>query len=282
MSIFGFGRKWTLHPAWKFDSGGTIWRIHPTDSEHIVGEVRDLEKKKTTFFSIDCQSGDVRWEKRSFVDDWWVGLECVGDGKVFLHGFVVPDLPGHMKIIAADLATGKELWENSDLTFDHIESGKVIAYRGSTGSRTFFALHSSSGDVIDSWNETGQAEGSVRKETAPLFKDIIFPEMNRDFGDHPALLQLAKDRDPGSAFETLEVPPILVVSYCARRGDQEFRQELQVYNSRIDSFVYQDIQNDNTAGFTPDSFYAQNRMLYYVKERRNLIAVRLISSEERL
>ena len=282
MSIFGFGRKGTLTPAWKFDSGGTIWRIHPTDSKHIVGEVRDLEKKKTTFFSIACQSGDVCWEKKSFVDDWWVGVEGVVDGKVFLHGFLVPDLPGHNKIIAADLATGKEVWENSDLTFDHLEGGRIIAYRGSTGSRTFFALNSSSGDVIDSWNETEQAEGSTRKETAPLFQDIIFPEMNREFGGHPALLQLAKDRDPGSAFETIDVPPFLVVSYGAGRGDQEFRQELQVYNSRISSFVYHDIQNDNAAGFTPDSFFVQDQTLYYVKQRRNLVAVRLISSEERL
>src|SRR5215510_2177296 len=116
MSILG-GRKGRLTPAWKFDSGGTIWRIHPTDSENIIGEVRDLERKKTTFFCIDRYSGEVRWEKRSFVDDWWVGVETVRNGKVFLHGYVVPDLPGHKSIIAVDITTGNKVWENEDLTF---------------------------------------------------------------------------------------------------------------------------------------------------------------------
>src|SRR5450759_102613 len=110
MNISSLFQKKQLKPAWSYTTEGVLWRLLFSETNFIVGEDRDTEKKEVSFFCLNASNGDVLWKDISFAEPWWIGIEGIVHGKVFLHGFKKPDMPEHGRIIAVDLGTGRELW----------------------------------------------------------------------------------------------------------------------------------------------------------------------------
>lgn len=111
--LFSFPRK--LSPAWIYAPGAAIWRMLPTSEGYLVGESRDDGKKQVRFFCLELETGRRLWENVSVAEDWWVGIEAVHGGMLFLHMFARPDMPEHAGIVALDLTTGTVLWNMTHL-----------------------------------------------------------------------------------------------------------------------------------------------------------------------
>jgi len=94
-----------------------------------VGEARDQDQKLVSFFALNAQSGVPLWRDLRLDEPWWAGIEAASDGVVLLHRFATPDMPQHKGILALDLKSGAQLWENRDVTFWFIRDGSVVAHR---------------------------------------------------------------------------------------------------------------------------------------------------------
>jgi len=126
LNSFSFFSKKSLKPSWSYSPQGIIWRILVGKRDHIVGECRDNEQKKATFFCLNGISGQPLWENKGMNEPWWVGIEAVHQDVVLVHGFEQPDMPGHRGIEAWKLETGEELWRNEETTY-----GKLLAFNDS-------------------------------------------------------------------------------------------------------------------------------------------------------
>src|SRR3989304_2231091 len=112
MKLFSLFKAGKIRPAWQYKTDGQLWRILFSESARIVGEDRNEEKKEVTFFCLDEMSGEVLWNRVRLKEHWWIGIETLYDGIVYLHEYVKPDLPQHHKIIALDLESGERPWRD--------------------------------------------------------------------------------------------------------------------------------------------------------------------------
>ena len=87
MSLFGFLKDQKLKPTWEYKVDGLIWRVIPAESGKIVGEVRNVTKKATSFFCLNQMTGEVFWEDLKFGERWWIGIEAIHKDVILLHGF---------------------------------------------------------------------------------------------------------------------------------------------------------------------------------------------------
>jgi len=240
-----------------------------------VGEARDLERKKTRFFCIDRNTGEVLWEDQSFGEDWWIGIEAVTGNRMFLHGFAVPDLPAHQKIIAVELSTGEQLWENPDLSFETFVEEKILASQGAHGAKTFFFLNPASGAILE-----GGASRTISEATRPTLVavDALFPEMIQEHDEaRLPFRSLLASRKCTGPFEMAQVHGYTILSFCVARDEDAAarRQEIEVLKTDGYSSEFRDVINETTSVFTPESFFTQGSMLYYVKQRSILTGVHL-------
>jgi hypothetical protein len=101
-----------------YSPGGTVWRVHPAVNGRLVGELRDTENRRVSFFAIAFPEGKPLWEGFTVDEQWWNGIDRVEGDLLFIHGFVSPDMPMHRGITVVDIPTGKQLWSQPLWTLD--------------------------------------------------------------------------------------------------------------------------------------------------------------------
>src|SRR5258707_14789953 len=98
--------------AWQYTTKGNLWRLFPSASGHIVLEDRNVERKEVSFACLDHQTGKVFWADVQFQERWWISIDSICSGVLFLHEYASPDMPDHKKIYAVDLSSGVLIWSN--------------------------------------------------------------------------------------------------------------------------------------------------------------------------
>jgi hypothetical protein len=272
--------KRKIRPAWRYTPGGILWRVFPSHPDVLVGEERDVNRKETTFFCLGRRTGKPHWEKRSFGEKWWIGIESVGPDVVYLHRFVQPDMPGHRGIIAVDLRTGEELWREEDLTLERMSATGVIASRMTLNGREEIALDTRTGNRF-----AAKSSGNGVDIQPMVEADIDFPDLaDGPLAGYPDLLPFHDVIPPlevrEGPLEFLQVGSNVVMSYHERGAstgpaDNTFRHLLLVGDRASGVILFRDTVAANATGIVPDSFFVQDGMLFYVRERKSLIALAL-------
>jgi len=277
---FELFRKGRIKPTWRYRAKRRIWRILPTDDGWMVGEDRDIAGKITTFFCLNRHTGKVFWEGREFGETWWIGMETVFDGILLLHGYAVPDMPWHKKIIAVGLSSGEKLWENVDLCFEFVDKSRIIASSGAEGMKTFVALDPDTGAIVEKLGPVDW-ESAKQEDTT-----IIFPRVFSDADANPpnSLLDHLASKSCAGSVEYITSGAFTVLGYCVQNAQGTpglpFRQEVEVCRNADFSVAYFDVVYESTSGMIPDSFLVQDDMLYYIRENTVLTAVQLPKSEQ--
>ena len=263
-----FARKRSLTQAWKYRADGEIWRIYPTGTDLLFGEDRETGTKKTGFFSLNRHTGDRYWSGEK-VHEWWVGVEGVIGETLFLHGFATPDMPMHRGIVAINGRTGEQVWENPDLCFEYGTNNSVIASSGAAGSKTLFMLEAGTGDVVTEWKE-GLDVGPDAPDVFPE-QTIRYPELLTDPDQSKFREYLPSFSGPSSIIEESGY------SIVACRDKPVGEQRILIFDSGTGEELYRNRITSEEGLFIPDSFLVQESMLYFVKDRKELIAVKLPS-----
>ena len=278
MNFFGSVRTTRkLLTAWEYRSRSTIWRIYPTGSDWIVGEERDSEKKKATFFSLNRFSGKVIWSKE-LIGEWWVGVEAVTEDSIFLHGFATPDMPMHKGITSVDVLTGDFRWEQPDLCFERRKGHTIIGSRGAYGNKRYTSVETRTGRVLEEWADT-DGSMSIGREDESLAR-VLFPETTFDVGENirPVAHQFLKDAGQSGPVSWTTLGPFAVVAYQVDNPTDPKGQPTQyiaVIRISDNTELFSDIISTGTGMFIPDSFLIQDGMLYYVRMKNHLVALDL-------
>jgi hypothetical protein len=240
-----FSRR--LRPSWEFTPGLPLWRLHPPVNGTIIGEVRDPEAKRTSFFALNAVTGDCIWRDREFHDAWWVAIERVSGDRLVLHGYTSPDFPMPKGVTVVDIPSGTCVWSDAEWTGDE----QALAGAG----------------VPHSGME------SVRETIFPASHDPQDPEAVQSV----VLARWPMDMVVGP-METADHGDRTVVAAHVKNGKEEqisLVQLLRVQTTRTGKVIYEDTLVAAAKGIAPDAFFIHEGMLFYIRERATLCAVRL-------
>ncbi len=271
-----------IAPRWTFTTQGILWRLLFSDTNFIVGEDRDTEKKSVTFFCLNAQNGDALWKDISYDEAWWIGIEAVVHDRLYLHGFRKPDMPEHSKIIAVDLGTGKVLWRNDYYSFLFATPDTVIVFRDLFEQRMFYELNAATGELIAEMKDR-PADAYEVKEGNHGRTDFLFPHVLSGDDENVSLRKLIEKstheeeirsdieyaRSNGKAIVNFHV----VVKSASEAAREILQNRLYVLDERTGKELYAEVVNAETPAAVPDSFFIDRSIVYFIKERKTLVAL---------
>jgi hypothetical protein len=284
MSMFSLFQRNQLSPIWKFTPSGKIWKVLFADSALLLGEARDVDTKRASFFCIDSETGIALWNQLRFAEPWWVGIDGVHRGVVFFHEFAKPDLPEHKSICAVDLRSGEILWTNSDATFFFAYGDFVFAERKMFEKRVALKLSFTTGEMIEEIDDpdTLMSLRRLSAQESGESNDVLYPEVLAEHEERSRLSLLSPyiDSDRWRSLESIETTTHVVASFhsvsnIASVESPVFSNQLLILEKANARKVFADTLNAETKAIVPDSFFIRNRTVFYVKEYSSLVAVKL-------
>lgn len=275
-----------LAPAWSHTVEGVIWRIAPAEAGLLVGETRNLERKTASFFCLDCRTGAALWEGVVLSEGWWVGIEAVFDGVLFVHGFASPELPAHRGITALDLHTGSTLWRSDDMEFVGVRPESVLAVRGRFSQRELLELDPHTGAVRRAQRSDEETIELLRRcEDRSRGLDVLLPvPLGEDASSHRVRDHLRAHGKPLGAAESVEwvaheAGDVVIVHERAAGGEEVFLNAvLTVLEPRTGRLLYRATIASGLRRPVPDVCFVWNGMLYFLRERASLVALALAPS----
>lgn len=287
MKLFAKKKEYTWHPKWTYETDGIFWRLKISDNGRILCEARNPEQKTAWFNAIDELTGKVLWEGVSLEEPWWVGVEDLAEGRVYLHTFRKPDMPQHLGIYCYDMETGEPLWENKDLTFLLADGLQVYATAQGFEAKKYFLLNPETGEVdkefgidiefVNLLRERQNEEFYFRNYSYPAHFDVNHPV----FETHGN--QVRSHIDPGIVHGNLDVLSthgLLLLSWHEATAKHtpaapQFNQQFLAVEIASDSVIYADTINAGVDADAIDSFFVKDNQLLYIKERSILTSFAL-------
>lgn len=262
-----------------------IWRLLPAAGGNLVGEDRDHTKRTVTFFCLDERSGIPRWKDIGFPELWWIGIEAVYNNVIFLHEFARPDLPDHKKITAVDLQSGHLLWSNEELKFLFAHEECVYASKETFETSLALELDMITGVVLREFKDQMDYINVLRDTAASRqISDVEFPRplTSQDASAHQLDQKIARhipsDRLRGE-IELLEKDDFHVIGYyeniSANPFEQELDQHLKIIDAESGALLFRDVLAQKAKTPVPDLFFIRDDILFYIKNRNLLRAVKL-------
>lgn len=250
-----------------------------------MGEERQIEEKTAVFFCLDRENGQELWKHASPGDAWWVGIEAVYRDTVLFHGFANPNLPRHRGVTAVDVLTGKKLWEDQELEFVGVGDDCVVGSRETSVGNSLLELDRRSGRTRrELSSDDFRALNSAWTEPE---EEIGFPmpleQLTGNGSEAEAAIEGHYDAGKlAGPVEALEHGELAIFDYHELSGHGPTRNPLfssfiKVVEPATGTVVYSDTVSIGVQSVVPDLFFVLHDMLYYIKERRTLVAVRLAS-----
>lgn len=275
----------TLTPTWSFACHGTLWRLLLGDRGVMVGECRDEEKKETVFFCLNEETGALVWHYAGLEEPWWVGLEAVCRNRVLLHGFETPDMPGHKRLIALDLDSGKEVWRNDEVTFWFSYQSRIYTYRTMFEKRIGQVLDLETGELLETLERIEDLTSlrQLAREEDP-HASLDFPEVLDPGGAapkfRPSIEREIRNQRLIGAIEAVIREPYLVMNYHREgKGSTPEKPLLEnqfiIFDSASGKKVFSDVLIRNARVPVPDSFFIRNSSVFFIKDQKNLCMLRL-------
>jgi len=283
LSLFR-GRR--LKSAWQFTVKGVLWRIAADDTGHLIGEERDAERKKASFFCLDRESGQALWADRRFSEEWWIGIEGFRGGVLYLHGFSTPELPGHRGLTAIDVPTGETLWENSDFMFVAAHEDRLYVFQGGIIGGRVLELDPRSGEVQKTLGADDAILNSIMEEAREAYREeaeipLPFPDSE---GETSPIVQLVRQRDElqpdADVIEYIDHATTPVFVYSIRRpgkaqGESHRDSVLEVVDRASGRVLLCEVLSSGMPWSVQETVFVVQDRLFYVTDRKTLTAVPL-------
>jgi hypothetical protein len=280
MGIFGPFKTGKFAPKWTYSAKGVIWRILFSENWMIVGEDRNEEEKSVTYFCVDELSGRILWRGKKYGREWWSGIDAVDGNSVFIHGYASPEMPEHKGIIAVDIVSGKILWKNPDLRLLSVRGGIVVGVHDDFDRSFFYRLDQRTGAILDESTDRdafGILPGLACDESLFTFPETLIPGGN----EYCKIIDeyIRREELIGSV-EYLEHDDMLLFNYYIKNSGSTPEQIaldncLNIISIANEKLLFSEMLDKNVAYPVPDAFFIHNDILFYIKNRSILTAVRL-------
>lgn len=275
LSLF---RKKEQAPLWVLKTEGVIWRFLFSSQTHIVIEERLKESRLTRFLCADIRNGLPVWRDFVLEEKWYSGLENVKQGKVYLHGYVTPNLPEHLGIFTVSLDTGDLLWYEPSLTFYLATDDFLVAYTQDNQDRSYWQLDPETGRKLSEQPMMpGEAEKlrDVFSENEGL-DDVKWTEKlsegNPLFLDMKSLLSKFEPKlESASGLDVLDLGTNVVFGFHHRKKDNRLCYSMAVIDSQSAEIKFRVLLGEDLNGLAVDLFLWKGGLLMAVKDRDTLV-----------
>jgi outer membrane protein assembly factor BamB len=285
MKPFSLFKDRKIKPAWQYETDGQLWRMLFSDSGRIVGEDRDEGKKEVTFFCLDEASGKVLWNHVGLSEHWWIGIETLYDGIVFLHEYVKPDLPQHKRIIALDIESGTIIWRNDELLPLFVAHDKFYAAKETFEKRVYYELNARTGEIEREFSQGDENPDPSWREEGISSQDVEFPEViDNEVEEENRLWETIRShcdvKKVVGNIEYIQREGVLFFNYHERVSNLSadpplLKNIFKVVDIERNRVVYSEPLNERVLAPAPDSFFLKGRQLFYVKNKNRLVAIPL-------
>jgi hypothetical protein len=266
-----------------------IWRILFSSQNKIVGETRNKEAKLASFFCVDARTGKSLWKEIEFDEPWWIGIETVYDKWIILHRFARPDMPEHRGIHMVELATGKLLWRNDELTYWFVHDQKLYAYKYIFEKRLGYEIDINTGIVLNEYADNldvfNKLRGQVLQKESEGMQGTIFSELYSQKQVDSEVASIIQQITGGNALEGwkefLLRSNILLVSYYRKENSSAsatLENILTVYDTERREMRFNEIIVKGVQAPSPDTFFVKDEFVYFIKNQNTLTALRLWKS----
>lgn len=236
---------------------GDIWRMEIDElNDTLVTEIRNSADKLVSFASVSLSAGRIYFKDLTLPERWLTGIEAAFDGVLLLHNYQSEAGPLHKGLVAVDEISGKILWSNYTLAFDHLCADGPIVYEVHMHPRKLFLA-----DV-----KTGATKRVMEPPVYKAFKNsVVVPTVLS-----PGLLPpLALPAHPyGETVHYLEHNNFRIVSLHALKAG--VLMQLIFIMDRDNGVVYQDILNADIQKLQPEAFIMHTNCLIYIKNKSEL------------
>jgi hypothetical protein len=278
-------KRGALKPAWRYVSEGVLWRILISPGGRLVGESRDLQKMAVSFFCVDVRSGVALWEKATYGEQWWMGIEDLCGEVLLLHKYATPSMPEHKGILAIRGESGKLLWSHEDLMYEFNSTRSIVASQTTARGRQFVQVEVEGGLVERTLSEE---EVRAMRERSSTSTDVITPTLVYDVADESSevaavVRNYCDIQKLMGRVEFLEHEGMVIVSFRERGpfssdGQARMNNILRIVERGNGKVLFESKVNaDFEAAGT---FLLRENMLFYIDERAALTAFDLSTANE--
>ncbi|WP_295771134.1 DUF4905 domain-containing protein [uncultured Mucilaginibacter sp.] len=231
---------------------GEVWRMEVDYVTHtLLAEIRNIEDRAVSFASIDLKNGKTNFKNYTVDEKWLTGIETAYNGVLLLHFYENTASPAHKGLTAIEAATGKLLWYNFNLTFDHLSSNGPIVFDSRFQPATYSLLNIDNGVALRKFNSN---------DDLVVDNQIIVPQTI----PMPANLPKLPSESNHNNVHYLEYNNWIIVSLHSLWAGQ-LKQSLYLVKDGV--LIFEDILNTNIQKLQPEAFVLYRNQLIYLKDK---------------
>jgi len=272
-----------LKKNFRFDNKRQIWRIIPTDTEKLIIEEREPEKKQVYFHCLSLDSGKKILSDFQLDDKFWVGIETVQDEIIFFHKFAKPDMPKHKGIYAFDIKSKKIFWENPHLIYQFIYRDKLFAYVEKFEGRKYYSLAPNSGEIIEELGENYQLINTLREEAIKeennnsyLFPEAFEDDSSTDKKVSELIKSLRNEFVVSGKIEFIHQDNLLMISFHEANSKGTLNNLFRAVDLSTGKYILEEVINKETGLFLTDSFFVKDDFLFLLFGKTRLVVYKII------
>lgn len=263
---------------YSFTNNRQLWRILLSESNKLIVEDRDTEKKQAFFSCLEAPTGSEIFRNFQLEEKFWVGIEAIYKDIIYFHKYAKPDMPGHKEIIAFDIMEQKILWHSDNLSFMFVHDGLVYAFRQKFEGWEFFSLDYKTGETAEELGGDAQRVNAIRDSIDEMekYRGYLFPETFHedkieDIEIKQIIKQIIEGRDLAGSVEYIKYDGLLLFTFYARVFEQSLVNRFLCADVATGKVIFEDVLNANANAFVPDSFFMKDNLVFLLKEKRELV-----------
>jgi hypothetical protein len=248
----------TLLAAEHFE--GEVWRLEIDPVSHtLFAEIRNSENRQVSFAAISLESGKTYFKNHTLDESWLTGIETAFNGVLLLHYYQAAASPAHKGLAAVEAATGRVLWHNFNITFDHLSVSGPIVFDSRLQPPVYQLADMGTGALLRSYNPAIDVV---------IDNQLIVPQVT----PWPAHLPQLPVEPHRNNVHYVEYNGLIIVSLHALWAGQ-LRQYLYVFNQH--DLIFEDILNTHIQKLQPEAFVLYRNQLIYLKEKLEIKVLNL-------
>lgn len=264
-----------LKKIFSFSDKRQIWRLIISNTDKLIIETRDTEKKEVFFHCIDLSSGKTIFKKYQAEEKYWMGIEAVVDEKIYFHSFAKPNMPEHKKIFVFDILQQKMIWQNDDLAFLTIKDHKLYAFKKQFEGQDIYSLDIESGRIFEQHDKNFFEEFLLNNNFEKDYSQYGYPQ--EYLGNEKSEINKIINNEISGKLNIQNVDYLvyedfLMFNYYLRSENNLLDNEFCVYNIDKKKKVISETINKNLNSFSPDSFFTYKNILLLLKNKNEIIS----------
>lgn len=267
------------HFAYK--SNYQVWRLLISETDKLVIELRDVNRKEVFFSCYNLDKGNKIFESIQLEEKYWIGIEALYKDMIIFHKFTKPDMPGHKEMIAFDLTDQNVKWTNSDYSFLFVYENRIYCYKQNFETRNFFSLNYYTGILEEDFGEDFEKINQLRAKAddADQNENYNFTNKFESLASDPNIREVINreisNLEIVGDVEYTTYSNLLLFCFHSKVFSGSLVNKFIAYDISRQKLVLSEILNANTNAFVPDSFFIYKSFLLLLKEKNGLIVYKL-------